>query len=172
MGSIPTPGAVDYLRLVRAASHSVVCERPEVFAVHGRAKRNPKATGELSEAAVVLHLLRAGYDVARPFGDNARYDLVIEDGERLRRVQVKTGRLRAGAVEFATSSSQRHRGRGRQDYRGTCELFAVYCPELDAVYIVPVDDVGSVECTLRIEPTRNGQSVGVRWARDYELRRA
>lgn len=145
-------------------------ERPGVFALGARAVRNTKAVGEISEIAVVLRLMRAGYDVSRPFGDNARYDLVIDDGARLSRVQVKTARLRAGKIQFATSSSQLHRGRGRQHYRGACDLFAAYCPDLDAVYLVPVDEVGVVECCLRFEPPRNGQRAGVRWARDYELR--
>lgn len=171
VGSIPTSGAHTYLRLHVSAPVRAVRERPEVYALGHRATRNPKAVGELSEMAVALHLMRAGYDVARPFGDNARYDLIIDDGGRLLRVQVKTGRLGAGTIQFATSSSQLHRGRGRQHYRGTCDLFAVYCPDLEAVYLVPVDDVGAVECRLRLDPPRNGQERGVRWARDYELRR-
>lgn len=170
VGSSPTPGACNYLRLYAAAPVRAVRERPEVLALAHRAARNPKAVGELSEIAVVLHLMRAGYDVARPFGDNARYDLVVDDGARLVRVQVKTARLRAGTIQFATSSSQLHRGRGRQHYRGACDLFAAYCPDLDKVYLVPVDGIGAVACSLRIEPPRNGQSAGVRWASDYELR--
>lgn len=170
VGSIPTSGACDYLRLHAAAPVRAVRERPGVFALGTRATRNSKATGEISEVAVVLQLMRAGYDVSRPFGDNARYDLMIDDGARLLRVQVKTGRLRAGTVQFATSSSQLHRGRGRRHYRGACDVFAVYCPDLDAVYLVPVDAVGAVESRLRIDPPRNGQAVGVRWAADYKLR--
>ena len=41
-------------------------------------------------------LIEAGYAVSKPFGENQRYDLVIDDGETLARVQVKTGRLRNG----------------------------------------------------------------------------
>jgi cupin superfamily acireductone dioxygenase involved in methionine salvage len=37
--------------------------------------------------------------VSIPFGENHRYDLIADDGERLLRIPVKTGRLR-GAVKL------------------------------------------------------------------------
>ncbi len=171
VGSNPTPGARDYLQLVRPAAPTAVRERPEVFRVPAARRRwNPKAIGELSEAAVVYHLMRAGYELARPLGDNARYDLILEHGERLVRVQVKTGRLRPdGAVFFPTCSSQAHRGRGQASYRGQCELFGVYCPELDESYLVPVAGTGARGCSLRVRPAANNQARGVRWAADYRV---
>lgn len=130
---------------------------------------NPKAVGQLSEAAVVYHLVRAGFELAKPLGDNARFDMIIEHGARLLRVQVKTGRLKDGAVQFPTCSSQIHRGRGRMTYHGQCELFAVYCPELDETYLVPVDGTGGRACNLRVRPTVNRQSRRIRWAADYRV---
>lgn len=112
--------------------------------------------------------MRAGYELAKPLGDNQRYDLLIEEPDRFLRVQVKTGRLKPdGAVHFPTCSSQAHRGRGTCTYRGQCELFAVYCPELDETYLVPVDAAGSRACSLRVRPSKNGQTRGVRWAAAY-----
>ena len=72
VGSNPTPGAREYLRSVRPAVRKAVCERPEVFRVGAHRAWNPKATGQASEAAVVHHLIRAGYELAKPLGDNAR----------------------------------------------------------------------------------------------------
>ena len=171
VGSIPTSGAYRYPRPPAVAPRRAARERPGIYALATRATRNPKAIGELSEMTVALQLMRSGYDVAQPFGDNARYDLVIDDGVKLLRVQVKTGRLsRDGGIVFPTCSSQVHRGRGRMTYQGQCDLFAVYCPELDATYLVPVADTGARSCTLRVKPPRNNQATGVRWAADYALR--
>lgn len=133
---------------------------------------NPKAVGERSEAMILAALLRSGYNPLLPaFTDNKRYDFVLdmEDG-RFLRVQAKTGRLkRDGAVvAFPTASCQTHRGHGRQDYRGQADYFAVYCPELDRIYWVPVDDTASTECWLRLRDTENGQSARIRQASDYE----
>ena len=46
---------------------------------------------------------------------------------------------------------------------------AVYSPELDQVFLVPVDEAPARGGHLRLTPTRNGQAKGVRWARDYVL---
>jgi hypothetical protein len=119
---------------------------------------------------VVHHLVRAGYELAKPLGDNARYDLILDVDARLLRVQVKTGRLRAdGAILFPTCSSQAHRGRGATSYHGQCDLFAVYCPETDETYLVPVDGAGLRSCSLRVRKPRNRQATGVRWAADYRV---
>ena len=55
---------------------------------------HPKAIGDRTTLAVMQALQTTGYAVSVPFGENVRYDLVIHDGETLRRVQCKTGRLR------------------------------------------------------------------------------
>ena len=130
---------------------------------------NPKLVGEKSEAYIVLALLRHGWPVLKPFGDSQRYDLVTERDGRFLRIQCKTGRLVDGAVSFPTCSSYLHRGLGTKHYRGQADLFAVYCPDNDRTYLVPVDAVGMRTCRLRVEASRNGQRDGVRPAADYEV---
>lgn len=87
---------------------------------------NSKAKGEVSQGQI-LALLRKGENVLTPFGDNQRYDLVVERAGTFVRVQCKTGRLKRGAIAFDTCSSYVHRGRGKRDYRGDADVFAVYC---------------------------------------------
>jgi hypothetical protein len=137
-------------------------------------KQNHKAIGERSEAIIMAKLLEVGYGVLMPFGDNRRYDLVIEDAdEKFWRVQCKTGWMdeEKSVIKFATASSYNHtmRNKGWKDYRGQCEYFAVYCAETKGVYLVPVDQVGVTLAMLRLVPTANKQVKGVRWAKDYEL---
>ena len=56
-----------------------------------------------------------------------------------------------------------------RSYVGEIDLFAVYCPVNGRVYAVPVEDATLSDCSLRLDPTRNGQVERVRWAIDYEL---
>jgi hypothetical protein len=56
---------------------------------------NTKAIGEVSEAVILAEFLKAGFPVLLPFGDNQRYDMVIEVSGRFLRVQCKTA-FRAG----------------------------------------------------------------------------
>ncbi len=131
---------------------------------------SPKTVGERSEGMVLAALLRAGKVVLQPFGDNQRYDLVIDEDGTFIRVQCKTGRIQKGALYFDACSSQAHRGKGKQDYRGQADVFGVYSPELDGVYMVPVAEVGRTCGSLRLEPPKNGQKKGVRMADTYRLR--
>ncbi len=134
---------------------------------------HPKTIGDRSALAVMLALQELGFSVMVPFGENTRYDLVIDDGVRLARVQCKTGRLRDGAVRFAVCSTYGHHPNPRvvrRDYSGEVDFFAVHCPETDGVYLIPIDRLPLTrEGALRVEPPKNNQRIGVRLASDYEI---
>jgi hypothetical protein len=136
---------------------------------------HPKAIGDRTTLAAMQALQQSGYAVSVPFGENTRYDLVIDDGERLGRVQCKTGRLRRGAIRFATCSTYLHHARPLQtkrDYQGQIDYFAVYCPETTGVYLIPIEAVPTqAQGALRVTPTRNGQRRRIRHAAEYELAR-
>ena len=134
---------------------------------------HPKAKGDRSTLAIMLALSEAGYAVLVPFGENTRYDLVIDDGVSLKRVQCKTGRLRDGGIRFAARSSYAHHPNPRmvvRDYLGQIDFFGVYCPETGGAYLVPVEDAQvRAAGTLRVTPPRNGQRRRIRQAADYEI---
>jgi PD-(D/E)XK endonuclease len=136
---------------------------------------HPKAKGDRTTLAVMLALQDVGYAILLPFGENTRYDLVIDDGKRLSRMQCKTGRLRGGRVLFNTCSCYGHHmnpGMSRRDYRGQIDYFAVHCPDTDGVYLIPIEAVPNKSGgSLRVEPPRNNQRQYVRWAADFELMR-
>ncbi len=69
---------------------------------------NHKEMGERSEAVVIGRLVYAGYTVLKPYGENQRYDLVIEDADRrFWRVQCKTAWLSKDqkTIHFNTCSN-------------------------------------------------------------------
>ena len=133
--------------------------------------------GDATEAIVLARLVQAfpEAEVLVPFGENSRYDLVLERDSVFTRIQCKTGRLRNGSIWFPTCSTTFHNSRPGgakpyiSDYRGSADVFGIYCPELDKVYLVPVDDVGTRDGCIRVEPTRNNQARKIRWAGQYEL---
>ncbi|CAN5627016.1 hypothetical protein BH10ACT11_BH10ACT11_19360 [soil metagenome] len=123
--------------------------------------------GNISESAVLHALVRRGFHVLLPFGDGCPYDLVVglDDGVLIR-VQVKTGRVRQpGSVTFNAYSTDH--GRGPGSYLGLADVFGVYFPPRDSVYLVPVLETGRTEVSLRFAPPRNNQRRRVRQARDY-----
>jgi hypothetical protein len=146
--------------------------------VVGKQRRHPKDVGDETQAMVLARLVQAGKQVLTPFGENVRYDLAIDDAGSLVRVQCKTGRLRNGVIRFNTCSYTYHHPNNRgmrvytHDYRGQADLFGVYCPETDGVYLVPVNEVGINTGSLRVDPTQNRQVKKIRWAQEFEVGRA
>ena len=128
-----------------------------------------KEKGDRSTLVVMLVLKACGFTLSQPFGENTRYDLLVDDGTRLIRLQCKTGQLRNGAVLFNSCSCHGHQrdpAQVRRSYRGEIDCFGVYCPETRGVYLIPVDICG-IHTTLRVDGPRNNQRAGVRFARDY-----
>ena len=139
----------------------------------GKGKRDTNSIGDISEAAIITRLLQLGYVVLTPYGGNQRYDLVIEDTDgQFWRIQCKSARTNEGGtvLSFNTSISN-VTGQNRQprNYRGQCDYFAAYCEELNKVYLIPVDEVGTTKVNLRLVPAKNNQEMYVRWAKDYEI---
>ncbi|MFE6362946.1 group I intron-associated PD-(D/E)XK endonuclease [Streptomyces sp. NPDC057806] len=136
-------------------------------------KLSPKARGELTEAIVLAKLIEYAYSVSLPFGDNRRYDMIVDDGSRLHRVQVKTARdgRNAGTIEFHTVSTHPLSGR-KTRYDGQIEAFIAYHPGTHAFYWVPIAECTGNVFRLRTAPAKNNQVYGTRLAEPYRLRPA
>jgi hypothetical protein len=134
---------------------------------------HPKIVGDKTTLAVMTALYEAGYGLYMPFGENTRCDLVIERSGNLDRVQIKTGRLRSGAVIFNVCSTYAHHPNPKalkRTYENDVEYFAVFCRETGSVYLIPIADLPlKAHGTLRVEQPLNNQYQRVRWARDYEI---
>jgi hypothetical protein len=141
--------------------------------MHAEEMQHPKDVGDRSTMAIIFALRLLDYAIFVPFGENTRYDLVIDNGSCLRRVQCKTGRLKDGGIHFPTCSTYAHHPNPRvrrRDYAGEIDDFAVYCPDLGSVYLIPIEDVPTRALgVLRVTPARNGQRKGVRLAAAYEV---
>jgi hypothetical protein len=129
--------------------------------------------GAVAEAEISAALIRLDLMVMRPLCEGGRYDLVVDIGERLLRLQCKWA-SRYGGVLTTRCSTSRHTPHG---YRLTTytadeiDAIAVYAPDTDGCYLIPAREVaGCKAMNLRLTPTGNNQAEGVHWARDYELR--
>lgn len=128
-----------------------------------------KSTGEKTQAIILAHLVKNDKKVLLPFGDNQRYDMVIdEDGEFIR-AQCKTAWKRSDDVIAFNACSVDWYKRVRRSYLNEIDIFLVYSPDTNKVYQIPIDEISRTEIYLRLSPTRNGQTKGVRWAKDYEI---
>lgn len=125
--------------------------------------------GELTEAIVIAELKRRSIPVSLPFGDNERYDLVVETPEgALLRVQVKTGWLSEGKIEFHTRSQHTNsKGNTYKPYDGEIDDFLVYCHELETLHFIHEDEFeGSI--SLRVEAPEM-ENRRINWAADFKF---
>jgi hypothetical protein len=129
-----------------------------------------KATGDVTEAMVLTEFLKAGFPVLVPFGDNRRYDLVVEVGGHFLRVQCKTASLCGWKGDRACLRFKARSGvHESRPYRGEADLFGAYSQHTGQVYVVAVDEVPETDVWLRLTPAKNNNQYGIRLAKDHTL---
>jgi len=131
-----------------------------------------KGRGDLAELCVAVDLLRRGFGVAFPYGEDCDFDLILIRDERLDRVQVKHTRSDGRVVAVRCRSHSLTNGKIRQvkHYTAkTIDILAVYDATSNRCYYVPAAELGTGRSMfhLRIKPARNGQSKGTRPAERY-----
>ncbi len=135
-----------------------------------------KQKGDIGEYTVVVEALRRGYTVCTTVGDNARYDIVIDTGLSLDRVQVKAICDSDGdsfTVPFTTNSYDSETGLlGTLVYTYTSAdidyILAVTIND-GMIYKIPSTYVDGVTraITLRKVPTSNNQRKKINWAHRF-----
>jgi hypothetical protein len=136
------------------------------------AKATRKQKGDLAELVVASDLRRRGCTIAIPFGEDSDYDLVVDHGGALERVQVKYVESDGKAINVHCRSQSLTNGKVRRVKRYTksmIEWLAVYDRTTDCCYYIPASELGDGRrmLTLRLTPPGNSQRVGIRFARDY-----
>jgi hypothetical protein len=126
------------------------------------------AKGNAAEAAVLNAFVSRDFAVLLPFGEGQPYDFVVDlSSGAFLRVQCKTARAKGGCL-LCNSRTTDH-GRGRLPYLGLADVFGVFFPPNDSVYLIPVCEALGFEIRLRLEPARNNQRRGIRLASDYVI---
>jgi hypothetical protein len=127
--------------------------------------------GAIAEAAVVKAAAELGVSVARPVLPE-RYDLLLDLGSRILRVQCKWAACMGDVLRIRCCSSRRARvGHVRRPYTADeVDAIAAYSLELDRCYYLPIDVVQRRSMVhLRLVPAGNNQRRGVLWAADFEF---
>ncbi|WP_267641890.1 group I intron-associated PD-(D/E)XK endonuclease [Haloarchaeobius amylolyticus] len=135
---------------------------------------NTSRKGDETEALVLAELMRLGLSVSVPFGDSDRYDLIVDDGDRLHRVQCKTGSWVNGTVRFNLySSTVGSDGRVDVPYSADqIDAYAVHSRETGDAYWVPVTETGDGEMRLRVDdPQPKAPLSRVNWASEFLVER-
>jgi PD-(D/E)XK nuclease superfamily protein len=133
---------------------------------------NRKAKGDLAELKVAADLVARGHKVAFPYGEDWDFDLIVNRGGTLERVQVKYAESDQVTVEISCRSHSLTNGKVRATKHYTAAIvdwLAVYDRTTERCYYVPATELGTGMSllTLRLQPPLNGQVRGIRDAVSY-----
>lgn len=131
----------------------------------------PHRKGDLTESIVITELKKRDIGVSIPFGNNERYDVIVEsDTGELYSAQIKSGWVTDGVIKFhAKTQHTNSQGNTYKPYEGDVDLFLVYCEETDGLYLVWEDEFNS-SLWLRVEePEMHHRTIN--WAEDFEFDR-
>ena len=131
-----------------------------------------KTKGDLAELAVAADLLRRGYKIAFPYGEDWDFDLVICRDGVLERVQTKYTASDGCVIDVRCMSQSLTNGHVRATKRYTAKMIdwlAVYDATSQQCFYIPANELrdGRRGISLRLTPPRNNQRARIRWARDY-----
>jgi len=114
--------------------------------------------GDLTEAAVLTELKRREIPVSIPFGDNQRYDFVVESEDgTLYKSQIKTGWLSDGVVNFHSKSQHTNSQGNVYKQYDDVDQFLVYVHDLGALYLVP-EGAFERSISLRVEEPKQADA--------------
>lgn len=127
---------------------------------------NPSTIGTITEMKCQLYFMQLGYVVSVPTTPE-RYDFILDTGKQLYRIQAKTAHEVDNGFEFSVCSCRSVDGKTiSTDYQN--DNIDFFCTQFDEVfYLIPAFECGVRSKRLRLKPTKNNQTQGICFAKDY-----
>lgn len=124
---------------------------------------NSKDKGNIGEAIALAEFTKRNIQVAIPFGDNARYDLIAEFNGKLNKIQIKYCNQKitsTNSICCPCASSKNHTtNKNRDTYENDVDYFVFYLAEWNKTLIVPIEIIGNKkQITFRQTKPANNQS--------------
>lgn len=128
-----------------------------------------KDKGIITELQCILEFNKLGYHVSLPYGDNCRYDMIVDFDGILVRMQSKKAALTKdkGSIKIKCESTYTT-GHSIETKRYTKREIDYFCTYYNGIcYLIPVEECSSSKY-LRLSDAKNGQVKGISFAKDYE----
>lgn len=135
------------------------------------AELTTKQKGNLTELKCCLAFIEQGYKVSIPYGEDCKYDLIVDINNHLYRIQCKTSRALPNANDgfrFNTRSVVITTHGAKESCYSKTEIDYFATVYEGKCYLVPVEECGH-EKVLRFHYPPNGQKKNISLADDYIL---
>lgn len=123
-------------------------------------------SGLLTELACQLDFSKLGIVLYAPITSDSRSDFIADVKGQLLRIQCKSCTESADGNSFAFPVSNKSWSGETRTYKGQIDFF--YTTHKGQGYLVPVDETGTKEKTLRLEAV-DKNNPAINWAADYEI---
>lgn len=111
-----------------------------------------KNNGDLSEMAFILEASKRGFSVSKPFGDNKRYDFILDNSKgNLFKVQIKSSHV--DADEFGRHRFSCYHSDKKKYSKNDVDFICLHVAKLDLWYIIPVESLNGRR-KISVYPTK------------------
>lgn len=119
---------------------------------------------------MALEFLKLGILISKPLVQSSRYDFIADINNKLYKIQVKTGTFKENSyLEFATSTSHTNT-QGTKNISYTADDVDFFATIYEnQCYLIPYNLCGKRAQRLRFVPTKNNQTRGILFAKDFKL---
>ena len=126
-------------------------------------------TGLLTELQCQRDFSRCGILLSQPIINDSRYDFLADIDGEIYKIQCKTAspvNEKEDAIIFSSSNTTGNHSK-KKDYKGQIDFF--YTSYKEQGYLIPVEDAGVTQKTLRFVANKKMDDEKVAWAKDYEI---
>lgn len=125
-----------------------------------------KIKGDVAELAVAKKLMGEGWKILFPYGEDHRYDLVVEKDKKFVRIQVKYVTPKNGAIDINCQSSNNW---SILVYNSNeIDVIAAYNSKSEEIYFVPSSQINHRSFKLRLENAKNNQRSKIHIAENFK----
>ena len=136
--------------------------------------KNTSKIGTVAILKTAAKFSELGYLVLMPVDEWTKFDYVVmNENSQFLRIQVKSADYQVDKLRFRTSTTKTNGGKYVKEVQYTSEdidFFAIWCPENDGYYLMKVDEVSKGGQSLRLTDSKNNQTKGVKFAKNYILK--
>ena len=108
---------------------------------------NWKHQGSKNELLFMAECMKRGWKVNMPFGDDSKYDVVVDTPKGLRRIQVKSCHKPDVRGRYRINLKYGRRSSGAYSAED-CDIIAAYVTPLNHWFLVPVEKVTTTHLDL------------------------
>jgi PD-(D/E)XK nuclease superfamily protein len=124
---------------------------------------NSKQRGELAEMMFMVKAAQKGFATAKPYGDSRRYDFILDVGQRLWRVQVKSSSAKQYG-SYLVNLQRNANGEVVPYDASEIDFVVAYVMPCDAWFVIPVEAIyGRQSAKLCLHGNARSGRLGKYW---------